>query len=81
MQTYHFKVIIRPDEERWQADCPALLEHGAYTWGYTREAALSNLREVIGMILADLAEDNLPIPQEPAEVALAAPEQRVAVSV
>ena len=66
MQTYHFKVIIRPDEERWQADCPALLEHGAYTWGYTREAALSNLREVIGIILAELAEDNLPIPQEPA---------------
>ena len=81
MQTYVFKVIIRPDEERWQADCPALLEHGAYTWGYTREAALSNIREVIGMILAELAEDNLPIPQEPAEGALAAPEQRVAVSV
>ena len=54
MQTHHFKVIIRPDEERWQADCPALQEHGAYTWGYTREEALGNILEVIGIILAEL---------------------------
>ena len=81
MQTHHFKVIIRPDEERWQADCPALQEHGAYTWGYTREEALGNIQEVIGMILAELVEDGLPIPGEPAGLPLAAPEQRVAVSV
>ena len=81
MQTHHFKVIIRPDEECWQADCPALQEHGAYTWGYTREEALGNIQEVIGMILAELVEDGLPIPGEPADLPLVAPEQRVAVSV
>ena len=62
MQTYVFKVVVEPDEDGWLALCPALDEYGAATWGYTREAALSNLREVIGIILADLAEDNLPIP-------------------
>lgn len=81
MQTYTFKVVVQPDENRWQADCPALQEHGAYTWGYTRAEALRNIQEVIGMILEELAEDGLPIPQEPSDAAMAAPEQRVAVSV
>ena len=66
MQTYVFKVVVEPNEDGWLALCPALAEYGAATWGYTREAALSNLREVIGIILADLAEDNLPIPARPA---------------
>ena len=68
MQTHHFKVIIQPDEERWQADCPVLQEHGAYTWGYTREEALGNIQEVIGMILSELVEDGLPIPGEPGDI-------------
>ena len=68
MQTHHFKVIIQPDEERWQADCPALQEHGAYTWGYTREEALRNIQEVIGIILAELVEDGLLIPGEPGDI-------------
>ena len=81
MQTYVFKVVVQPDENRWQADCPALQEHGAYTWGYTRAEALRNIQEVIGIILEELAEDGLPIPKEPADAALVAPEQRVAVLV
>ena len=81
MQTYVFKVVIEPDADGWLALCPALDEYGAATWGHTEEEALKNIRELVEMILLELAEDGLPIPQEPADAALVALEQRVAVLV
>ena len=66
MKTYEFRVVVKPDEERWQAYCPTLEEYAAYTWGYTREEAVENIKEVIEMVLEELSEDGLPVPQEPA---------------
>ena len=39
MKTYTFQVVIEPDEDRWQAYCPELVQYGGATWGYTREEA------------------------------------------
>ena len=81
VKTYVFKVVVEPDEDRWQACCPTLEEYAAYTWGYTREEAVKNIKEVIEMVLEELSEDGLPVPQEPAAQDLDSSEQRVAVSV
>ena len=81
VKTYVFRVVVEPDEDRWQAHCPTLEEHAAYTWGYTREEAVENIKEVIEMVLDELSEDGLAIPQEPAALELSSREQQVAVSV
>ena len=81
MQTYVFKVTVEPDEDGWLALCPALDEYGAATWGHTEEAALKNIRELVEMILLELAEDGLPIPAGPAEEVFISPDHRVAVPV
>ena len=80
MKTYVFRVVVEPDEDRWQAYCPTLEKYAAYTWGYTKEEALENIKEVIEMVLEELVEDNLPIPDEPAQDVPVDAEQRVAVS-
>jgi predicted RNase H-like HicB family nuclease len=56
MTTYAFKVVIEPDEDRWYAYCPALVEHGGATWGTTREEALENLETVVKRVVASLKE-------------------------
>lgn len=79
MKTYVFKVVIEPDEDRWFAYCPALEKEGAATWGYTREEALRNIKEVVEMIVEELIEDGKTIPTQ--EEVLTFPEPRVAVTV
>ncbi len=81
MQTYVFRVVVEPDEDRWQAHCPALAKHAADTWGYTKEEALKNIREVIEMVLEEMAEESEPIPEEPEDEPLISPEHRIAISV
>jgi predicted RNase H-like HicB family nuclease len=81
VKTYVFRVVVKPDEDRWQAYCPTLEEYAAYTWGYTREGAIDNIKEVIEMVLAELSEDGLPVPQEPVARGLESSEHRVAVSI
>ena len=81
MNTYVFTVEMQPDEAGWLVTCPALDDYAAYSWGHTEEEALANIKEVIEMILEELLEDNLPIPQESEPNASADLEQRVAVSV
>jgi predicted RNase H-like HicB family nuclease len=61
VKTYIFRVVVEPDEERWQAYCPILEKYGAVTWGYTREEALKNIQEGVAMILEELEEDKEPI--------------------
>jgi len=51
-----FKAVIEPDEDRWHAYCPALVDHGGATWGETREQALANLEEVVKMVVASMVE-------------------------
>jgi predicted RNase H-like HicB family nuclease len=60
--TYTFKVVVEPDADRWHAACPALAAFGAATWGDTREEALRHIREVVEMVVAELAEEGQPIP-------------------
>ena len=53
MTTYWCKVVVEPDEDRWRAYYPELEVQGAATWGYSREEALQNIREVLEMIVAE----------------------------
>ena len=62
MTTYTFRIVVEPDEDRWRAYCPALEEQGAATWGHTREEALQHIREVLEMIVAELLDDDKPVP-------------------
>jgi predicted RNase H-like HicB family nuclease len=59
--TYTFKVIVEPDEDRWHAYCPALADRGGATWGDTPEHAVSNLQEVVKMVVESLADHGEPI--------------------
>jgi predicted RNase H-like HicB family nuclease len=79
MKTYAFKVVVEPDDDRWHAYCPALEQYGAATWGYTREEALKHIQEVVQMVIEELEEDAIPIPEGP-EIAVF-PDTRVAVTV
>jgi len=66
-KTYLFKVIIEPDEDRWVAYCPILQDKGGATWGYTKEEALKNIREVIQMTVESIIEHGGEIPEKPEE--------------
>jgi predicted RNase H-like HicB family nuclease len=81
MKTYTFKVIVEPDEDRWHAYCPALESYGAATWGYTREEAQRHIQEVVQLVIEELAEDGIAIPETPREDAGIFPDTRVAVTV
>ena len=81
MKTYTFQVVIEPDEDRWRAYSPELEEYGGATWGYTREEAEQNIREVLVMVLETMVEDNFVIPETAAENGLAPAGKLVAVTV
>ena len=80
MKTYVFRVVVEPDEERWFAYCPALEEQGGATWGYTREEALRNIREVVEITIEGLIERGEPIPEEPQAGVTTSSEPLVAVT-
>ena len=81
MKTYTFKVIVEPDEDRWHAYCPALRAYGASTWGNTREEAYKHIQEVAEMIVEELREDGVAIPEGSREDVEIFPDTRVAVTV
>jgi predicted RNase H-like HicB family nuclease len=81
MKTYTFKVIVEPDEDRWHAYCPALQAYGAATWGNTHEEAFQHIQEVVQMVIDELREDNIPIPNTPKDDVEVFPDERVAVTV
>ena len=81
MKTYTFQVVIEPDEDRWRAYSPELEEYGGATWGYTREEAEQNIREVLVMVLEDMIEENDPIPELPEDPGIISAELQVAVTV
>ena len=81
MKTYAFKVVVEPDGDRWHARCPALEQYGAATWGYTREEAYQHIQEVVEMVVEELQEDGVPIPQSPNEEVAVFEDERVAVTV
>ena len=79
--TYTFRVGVEPDEDRWHAHCPALEQYGAATWGNTREQALKHIQEVVQMVIEELAEDDILIPEGPRGDVQVFQDARVAVTV
>lgn len=79
MTTYTFRVVVEPDEDRWHASCPGLIDRGAATWGHTREDALANIEEVLKMVVASMVEHGERIP--PSETVQVSEEPLVAVTV
>ena len=68
---YIYRVTIEPDEDRFYAEIPVL--PGCYSWGYTYEEALKNIKEAAQAWIETLAEDGEPIPEEDPEVLREAP--------
>jgi len=81
MKTYTFKVVVEPDDSRWHAHCPALDPYGAATWGDTEEEAFQHIREVVQMVVEELREDGIAIPEGPEGDVDVYQDTRVAVTV
>lgn len=81
LKTYLFRVVVEPDEDRWVAYCPALQDKGGATWGYTRDEALRNIREVVEMTVESMIRHGERVPKEPANEIQIFDEPRVAVTV
>ncbi len=64
VEQYKFNIVIEPDEDTWFAYCPALLNLGGSTFGYTKEEARKNIQEVIEMIVEELIEEGKAIPSD-----------------
>ena len=81
MKTYVFRVVVEPDEDRWIAYCPILEDKGGATWGYTREEALKNIKEVIDLTIQGIIERGEVIPEQPETEVRTSPEPLVAITV
>jgi predicted RNase H-like HicB family nuclease len=76
-RTYTLAVVVEPAEDAWHASCPMLLDHGAATWGSTREEARAHLRAMMAMLVERMAEEQVAILAAPADPAPMAMEQIV----
>jgi predicted RNase H-like HicB family nuclease len=90
MKIYSFKAVVEPDEDAqgnsaWLAYCPALESIGAAASGRTPEEALSNVNEIVRMIVQEFVEDGRPLPEGPADsvdvIEISKTEPRIAVTV
>lgn len=90
MKTYSFKAVVEPDEDAqgnavWFAYCPALESIGAAASGRTPQEALSNVNEIVRMIVQEFIEDGKPLPEGPADSVevfeISENEPRIAVTV
>jgi len=59
---YIYRVVIEPDGDRYHAEIPALV--GCYSWGYTYEEALKNIKEALELWLEVKKQAGEPIPLE-----------------
>lgn len=85
-RSYSFKVVVEPDNfedgrPAYHVFCPALKEYGAATWGRTEEEALRGIQEVVQMVVEELVEDGIPIPDGPKDEVLVFSEPHVSVTV
>ena len=74
MKTYVFKVSLQEEEDgRWSAAIPAL--PGCSSWGYSREEALTNIKDAAEIYIEDMidagealpgASDQIEVIDEPA---------------
>ncbi len=67
MKMYLFPVVIEPDEYKWSAYVPGLIEKGAATLGNTREEALQNIQEITQMVMESLLEHGESLPAKVTE--------------
>lgn len=81
MKTYSIRFVVEPDGERWHAYCPALVQQGAATWGYTRQEAIKAINEVVQMVVESLLDHGEALPAEPADQVHVSDEPKVAVIV
>ncbi|MBT7069929.1 MAG: hypothetical protein HN975_03470 [Anaerolineae bacterium] len=81
MKTYSFKVVVKPDGDRWHACCPALQEYGAATWGHTEQEAYRHIHEVVQMVIEEILEDGEMLPEFSGHEVQIFPEPHVAVTV
>ena len=58
-----FTARIEPVEGGWRVSCPALEQHGAFSWGETPEEALENLSETVQRVVERLVDDGGEIPE------------------
>ncbi|MBI5826647.1 MAG: type II toxin-antitoxin system HicB family antitoxin [Deltaproteobacteria bacterium] len=57
------QVILSQDEDgRWVAECPSL--PGCVSDGATRDEAVENIKEAIGLCIEALKEEGRPVPEE-----------------
>jgi predicted RNase H-like HicB family nuclease len=81
MKTYTFRVVVEQDEGGFHAYCPALRRYGAVTQGATPEEALKNINEVVQMVMEELQEDGIPLPDASGDDVEVFEGTRVAVTV
>lgn len=90
MKTYSFKAVVEPDEDAqgnpaWYAYCPALESIGAAASGRPPKEALSNVNEIVRMIVQEFVEDGKALPEGPADsvevIEISEREPRIAVTV
>jgi predicted RNase H-like HicB family nuclease len=81
VKTYAFRVVVEPDEGGFHAYCPALRRYGAVTQGASPEEALKNINEVVQMVVEELREDGIPLPNAPGDDVEVFEGTRVAVTV
>ncbi len=62
-RTHEFQVVVEQDEAGiFVAECPSL--EACYTQGRTFEEAIENIKDVIGLCLADLKARGAAIPRQ-----------------
>lgn len=65
------QVLVYPGEDGfWVAECPSLPD--CISQGKTKEEAIVNIQEAIGLYIEALEEDNIKVPQDHFEALLAA---------
>jgi predicted RNase H-like HicB family nuclease len=67
MAEYNFQIVVEQDEDGiYVASVPAL--PGCYTQGNTFEEALTNIKDVIEMVLEEFKEEGKEVPAQYPEV-------------
>jgi predicted RNase H-like HicB family nuclease len=69
VKSYIFRIELEEDafedgRMAYHAYCPALKDRGASTWGYTKQEAIKNIREVVEMTIESMLEDGEGLPEE-----------------
>jgi predicted RNase H-like HicB family nuclease len=86
VKTYVFKVVIEDDafedgRPAYRAYCPALQQYGAATWGETQAETLRRIQEVVEMVVEELLEEGVQLPESQSPDVQVFADPRVAVTI